>query len=73
MTAATEIPSVRLANDIGAQFHHLPQDDAVEAIAEHLRMFWDPRMRTQLLAHVAAGGEGLDDLVVAAADLLRKE
>lgn len=71
MSAATQIPSVRLANEIAVQFHHLPKDEAVDAIATHIKSFWDPRMRTQLLAHVAAGGDGLDELAIAAADQLR--
>lgn len=72
MSSKTEIPSVRLANDIAVQFHHVPKDVAVQAIADHLHMFWEPRMLTQLNAHVAAGGEGLDELVIAATDVLRR-
>lgn len=64
MPVATQ---VRMANDIAAQFRHLPHDAAVAGIAGHLRSFWDPRMRAQLVAHVASGGEGLDDLVLEAA------
>jgi formate dehydrogenase subunit delta len=58
---------VRMANDIAAQFRHLPHDQAVAALAGHLRSFWEPRMRRQLAEHVAAGGEGLDPLVIEAA------
>ncbi|HEX2808492.1 MAG TPA: formate dehydrogenase subunit delta [Kineosporiaceae bacterium] len=58
---------VRMANDIAAQFRHLPHDAAVAAVAGHLRSFWEPRMRAQLLEQVAAGGEGLDPLVLDAA------
>jgi len=69
MTAATQ---VRLANDIAAQYHYLPADQAAAAVATHLRMFWEPRMREQLRA-VVESGEGLADLdpiAVAAARLL---
>ena len=31
-----------------------------EIIAEHIRKFWDPRMRAAILAHLDAGGAGLD-------------
>ena len=65
-------PYVRLANDIAAQFHHLPQADGVAAISAHLRNFWDPRMRRQLAVYVDAGGDGLDPLAVAAVALLRQ-
>lgn len=34
-------------------------DNAVDVIAQHLRRFWDPRMRKQILAHVEQGGEGM--------------
>lgn len=64
-------PTVRLANDVAAQFHAGPPAEGAAAVANHIRMFWDPRMRAQLLAHVAAGGAELDPLAVAAAELLR--
>jgi formate dehydrogenase subunit delta len=59
--------ALRLATDIAAQFRYLPDDVAVEKIATHIRMFWDPRMRAQLAELVADGGADLDPLVVRAA------
>ncbi len=53
---------VHLANQIGKFFAHQPPPEAVASIADHLRKFWDPRMRTQILVHLAQGGEDLDDL-----------
>lgn len=38
-----------MANDIAVQFPHLPADQAVTAIAAHIRKFWDPRMKSELL------------------------
>jgi formate dehydrogenase subunit delta len=64
-------PHVRLANDVAAQFTHQPLDEAAQAIAAHLRAFWDPRMRAALLAHLAAGGAGLDSIALRAAALLQ--
>jgi formate dehydrogenase subunit delta len=61
---------VRMANEIAAQFRHLSREAAAAAVAGHLRSFWDPRMREQLLDQVAGGGEGLDPLVVDAVALL---
>jgi formate dehydrogenase subunit delta len=63
-------PHVRLANDVAVHLAHLPFEDAAEAVAAHLRAFWEPRMRTALLAHVAAGGEGLDPIARRAAEVL---
>jgi formate dehydrogenase subunit delta len=57
----------RLANDIAAQFAHRSSADASLATATHMRTFWDPRMRRQLLELVAEGGDDLDPVVVGAA------
>jgi formate dehydrogenase subunit delta len=58
---------VAMVNDIGNYFA-AEQDRtvAVAGIASHLQRFWDPRMRRQIVAHVAAGGQGLSDLSLAA-------
>jgi hypothetical protein len=32
----------------------------VPGIADHIRKFWDPRMRSAIMAHLDAGGAGLD-------------
>ena len=54
---------VYMANQIGRFFAHQPEDKAVAGIADHLKKFWDPRMRAAILAHLEAGGEGLQPLV----------
>ncbi|MDA0962304.1 MAG: formate dehydrogenase subunit delta [Proteobacteria bacterium] len=59
---------VRMANQIATFFKTQPGSDAAEKVAAHLRDFWEPGMRGQLRAHVAAGGEGLDPVVISAAD-----
>jgi formate dehydrogenase subunit delta len=41
-----------MANQIGRFFAHEPDDKAVAAINDHIRKFWDPRMRKQLLAEL---------------------
>ncbi|GAA0619191.1 hypothetical protein GCM10009547_22020 [Sporichthya brevicatena] len=70
MSEGTIRPEVRLAGEIADQFRHKPQDAAAEAIASHIRMFWDPRMRTTLLAAESAG-EVDDSLVRAAVERLQ--
>jgi formate dehydrogenase subunit delta len=46
----------RMANRIGDFFEPQPERTAALAgIAEHLRKFWEPRMRTQFLAAIDAG------------------
>ena len=51
---------IYMANQIGTFFESQGHDKAVSGIAEHIRKFWDPRMRKAILAHLAAGGAGLD-------------
>jgi formate dehydrogenase subunit delta len=61
---------VYMANQIGKFFAHEGEAKAVPAIADHLAKFWDPRMRRAILAHLDAGGAGLDPLVLAAVKTL---
>ncbi|MET8135422.1 MULTISPECIES: formate dehydrogenase subunit delta [unclassified Streptomyces] len=68
---ATAPPERRMANDIALNLGHLPGESAAEAIAGHIGRFWDPRMRSRLLAYVDAGADGLHPLVIAAVRLLR--
>ena len=61
---------VRMANQIAGFFDSQPEP-AAEAVARHINDFWEPRMRARLLAHIAAGGEGLHASVRSAAPLIR--
>ncbi len=65
-------PAMRLATEIAAQLRHLPPDEAAAAIAGHIRKFWDPRMREQLVDQVNRAGEDCDAYVAAAAGLLTR-
>jgi formate dehydrogenase subunit delta len=57
---------VHMANQIALFFLPYPKDEAVSSVAEHLRKFWEPRMRKQIIAYVAAGGAGLHELALEA-------
>lgn len=65
-------PVLRRAEDIAAQFRSYPPREAAEALARHIRLFWDPRMRAQLVEQVEAAGTRCDPTIVAAVDLLEK-
>ncbi len=55
---------VRMANDIAHFFRSEPErTEAAAGVAGHLKKFWDPRMRRQLLEIYDAGGDGMRDLV----------
>jgi formate dehydrogenase subunit delta len=63
---------IYMANQIGKFFQAQGHDKAVTGIAEHIRKFWDPRMRRGIFAHLDAGGAGLDPAVREAVASLRK-
>ncbi len=68
---STDEKLVYMANQIGKFFASQDRDKAPAAIAEHLKKFWDPRMRTAIVAHLQAGGAGLDPPVRSAVEKLR--
>jgi formate dehydrogenase subunit delta len=51
---------IYMANQIGKFFQSQGHDKAVPGIADHIKKFWDPRMRKAIFAHLDAGGAGLD-------------
>jgi len=51
---------VTMANDICAFFQsEAGEQNAPKEVANHITRFWDPRMRSQIIDHAKAGGEGL--------------
>jgi formate dehydrogenase subunit delta len=68
-SATHESPELRLLGDITEQFRHLPLDRAAEQVATHIRQFWDPRMRAELMRLLAPPtGDDLVDAVIARLD-----
>jgi formate dehydrogenase subunit delta len=57
---------VYMANQISKFFTSQPNDRAVVEVYNHIVKFWDPRMRTQIITHLGAGGAGLDPVAKAA-------
>lgn len=68
---ASSDPVLRLAGEIAVQFQHRPPAEAAAAVAEHIRAFWDPRMRRTLYAAIDHGAEA-DQAVREAAAQLRE-
>lgn len=62
---------VYMANQIGTAFNHQTDDEAITSIAQHIKLFWDPRMRAAIFAHADAGGEGLKPRVLQAIRMLK--
>jgi formate dehydrogenase subunit delta len=60
-----------MANQIALNFAANPREEAITAVAKHLRDFWEPRMRKQLHDYVAQGGADLHELVLEAEKRLK--
>ena len=60
---------IYMANQIARFFAAQPEGAA--GAAGHLKNFWDPQMRAELIAWCAGGGDGLDPLAAEAVDLIR--
>ncbi|MDX2968748.1 formate dehydrogenase subunit delta [Kribbella solani] len=64
-------PYVRLANEIAAQFAHRAPAEAATAIANHMRVTWDPRMKSALIEYARSGGPDLAPAAAQAAHHLQ--
>ena len=65
---------VKMANNIG-QFFCVEPDTAaaVDGVADHLKRFWELRMRLAIIKHHQSGGAGLSDISKAAVARLAVE
>ena len=57
---------VSMVNQIARNVAIRGEDKAVAAVARHITMFWEPRMRETIDAHVASGGSGLEAIALKA-------
>lgn len=64
---------VRMANDIGKFFRAQGEQRAIDGIASHIKLFWEPRMKKQIFAHLDEGGAGLDPLPLKALQKLKAD
>lgn len=61
----------QMVNDIANYFAAEPDHAAgVNSVADHLRKFWDPVMRKQIIEHLHNGGEGLEPMAREAVQIL---
>jgi formate dehydrogenase subunit delta len=65
---------IKMANQISDFFEAEEGPNAPAAVATHLRKFWEPRMRKDIITHYQLnGGEGLDEVSLKAVGLLAAE
>jgi formate dehydrogenase subunit delta len=62
---------IRMINNIAAHFSYLRAEQAAAAVADHVKRFWDPRMKQRLLLLVASDTRDLTPVAASAAALLR--
>lgn len=62
---------VKMVNEISAFWvGEAGAADAPKSVAAHLKRYWDPRMRKQIIEHYRAGAGGLCDTGRAAVGIL---
>lgn len=62
---------VYMANQIARNFEVLGEDAAAAATADHIAIFWDPRMKEQIFAQVDRADAGLSPAAASAVLRLR--
>ena len=73
MSAEKMAKLVRMANQIGENFSILPEAEATENTADHLRRFWTPKMLGEIVAFADSGGAGLGPIAGRAVAALKKQ
>ena len=70
---AQEAAEIRLINKVVVHFGYLSTDQVIGEVADHVRKFWDPRMRRRLLELVDtdSGTAELEPVALAAVARLR--
>ena len=64
---------IRMSTQIAQFFEPYPEEDAVTGVADHLRSFWDPSMRRELLTLHRQDATQLHPLVARASEQLAAE
>ena len=66
MSSSSMDTLVRMANQIADFFKIQSADLAVAGTADHIRKFWDPRMRSKMAEHLTHSGDGLNPIALKA-------
>lgn len=65
---------IKMANEISAFFNgESGADGAPKDVAAHMKKFWEPRMRREIVSHYEKGAAGLNDIARKAVGLLAAE
>ena len=65
---------IRMANQIAVNFDFGPdKPKAVDGVADHLRRFWTPGMKAEIIAYQESGGSQLNEIAAQAVARLAEE
>ena len=64
---------VHMANQIAGYFTVMADAEALKGASDHLRAFWTPKMRREIVAWLDNGGEGLNPLAAKVVSELKRE
>ncbi len=63
---------VRMANQIGDFYAAMPETEAADGVATHLRRFWTSKMISEIIAFSESGHAGLNPTAANAVDALKR-
>ena len=63
---------VHMANQIGDFYAAMPEQEAIEGVATHLRRYWTPKMIRELVQFADHGGRGLNATAARAVEALKQ-
>ena len=63
---------VRMANQIGDFYAAMPEREATEGAASHLRLYWTPKMIREIIAFADQGHPGLNAIASRAVESLKQ-
>ncbi len=63
---------VRMANQIGDFYAAMPEREAADGAASHLRLYWTPKMIREIIAASEAAETGLNATAAHAIDALKR-
>ena len=63
---------VHMANQIGDFYASMPEQEATQGAASHLRLYWTPKMIREIIAFADEGHSGLNAIAARAIDSLKQ-
>ena len=63
----------RMANQIADFYAAMPEHEATESTASHLRLYWTPKMIREIIAFADQGHPGLNAIAACAVESLKQK